>query len=588
MNAILQSAFLKALGWSLINSLWQMGIVWLLYQILTRNGTKFSAEKRHNLALLSQFTGSLWFIVTFIINLTMATEGASVAGSNAASGIGSAISLAVEPLLPWLSLIYLVVTVLLLFRLSSHLSSTRTLASKGLTKADPEIRVFMQQLAAQMGIKKPIRVWISNLVETPLTIGFWRPVILLPVAIVNNLSLKQTESIILHELYHIQRNDFLINLLIAVADIILFFNPFAKYFREVIQREREHRCDDMVLQFRYDPMLYAQALLILEQHRPTRHSVMLAATGNNKFFLLARVKRLVTGETVAVPVSKRMIAFLMSTLVLAYIGWNNSGNVSAEVVINSNAPQIVEMKAAGSLEAQPQYQYTPVPVAGITDKTFDSPEKSSSALPMVAAESNVEKNLARVIVSEKIEELITSVAHDRMIEYVKSEVAPEFTISIDRSPAQTETSDTTYPFVPSSSFLYNVTGDTALPKKLSESEIKSKLQLVSALKSIDEMNWSDIGRNLAKAGENLDISRLHLELKKAVTEVDWKTLNKDLENSAKESATEIEKYKSQLADRYLQYNKAKLDRAEKARTAEVQIVQERLKTPRKIKKIVTI
>ena len=585
MNAILQSAFLKALGWSLVNSLWQMGIVWLLYQILTRNGTKFSAEKRHNLALLSLFAGSLWFIVTFITNLTMAPEGPSVAGFNGVPGIGSTISLAFEPLLPWLSLIYLVITALLLFRLSRHLSSTRTLASKGLSKADPEIRVFMQQLAAQMGIRKPIRVWISKLVETPLTIGFWRPVILLPVAIVNNLSLKQTESIILHELYHIQRNDFLINLLIAVSDIILFFNPFAKYFREVIQGEREHRCDDMVLQFRYDPMLYAQALLILEQHRPTRHSVMLAATGNNKFFLLARVKRLVTGETAAVPVSQRMIAFFMSTLVLAFIGWNSSGKISAEMAVNSNVPQAVEMQAAQSFEAGPQITTH----AGITDKIADRPEESSSDdLPMAATESNVEKNLARVIVSEKIEELISSVAHDQMIEYVKTEVTPEFTISIDRSPAQIETSDTTYPFVPSSSFLYNVTGDTALPKKLSESEIKGKLQLVSALKSIDEMNWSDISRNLAKAGENLDVSRLHLELKKAVTEVDWKMLNKDLENSAKEAATEIEKYKSQLADRYLQYNKAKLDRAEKARAAEVEMVQERLKMRRKIKKIVTI
>jgi len=585
MNAILQSAFLKALGWSLVNSLWQMGIVWLLYQILTRNGTKFSAEKRHNLALLSQFAGSLWLIVTFITNLNIAPEGAFVASFNATSGIGSTVLMAFEPLLPWLSLIYLVITALLLFRLSRHLSSTRTLASKGLNKADPEIRVFMQQLAAQMGIKKPIRVWISNLVETPLTIGFWRPVILLPVAIVNNLSLKQTESIILHELYHIQRNDFLINLLIAVSDIILFFNPFAKYFREVIQREREHRCDDMVLQFRYDPMLYAQALLILEQHRPTRHSVMLAATGNNKFFLLARVKRLVTGETVAVPVSQKMIAFFMSTLVLAYIGWNNSGKISTEAAVNSNVPQAVEMKASQSFEAGPQFNT----LAGITDKIADSPEEGSSDnLPMVATESNVEKNLARVIVSEKIEELISSVAHDRMIEYVKTEVTPEFTISIDRSPVQIETNDTTYPFVPSSSFLYNVTGDTALPKKLSESEIKGKLQLVNALKSIDDMNWSDIGRNLAKAGENLDVSRLHLELKKAVSEVDWKTLNKDLENSAKEAATEIEKYKSQLADRYLQYNKAKLDRAEKARAAEVEMVQERLKMPRKIKKIVTI
>ena len=165
MNAVLQSAFLKALGWSLVNSLWQMGIVWLLYQLITRNGTKFSAEKRHNLALLSQFTGSVWFLVTFIINIIYIAEGKSVTLFSTGSYFGSTISMAVEALLPWLSLIYLVIAASLLFRLSSHLTSTRTLASKGLSKANPEIRVFMQQLGTQMGIKKPISVWISSIVE---------------------------------------------------------------------------------------------------------------------------------------------------------------------------------------------------------------------------------------------------------------------------------------------------------------------------------------------------------------------------------------------------------------------------------------
>ena len=298
MGPVLQSAFLKALGWSLIDSLWQMGVVWLIYLAITRSGKRFNAELRHNLALLSLAAGSGWFMFSLIYN-TFSGRPGTVAGF---SNIPGEFPDKLELILPWLSVAYLVVATILAIRLYKQLSYTKTLSTKGLRKADPEIRVFLQHLAAQMGLKKEIRVWISELVETPLTVGFWKLVILLPVSIINNLSLKQTESIILHELYHIQRNDFLMNLLIAVADIVLFFNPFARFFKDVIQREREHRCDDIVVQFRYDATLYAQALLILEKQRPGsnhHHKISLAATGDKKMLLLARVKRLLTGETVA-------------------------------------------------------------------------------------------------------------------------------------------------------------------------------------------------------------------------------------------------------------------------------------------------
>ncbi|RYF94721.1 MAG: M56 family metallopeptidase, partial [Chitinophagaceae bacterium] len=252
MGPVLQSAFLRALGWSLIDSLWQMGLVWLIYLAITRNGRRYTANFRHNLALLSLAGGACWFIFTLVFNTFSGRTGLAAGFSGLLGKLPGTLDL----VLPWLSLAYLVVIFILVIRLDKQLSYTKTLSTQGLRKAHPEIRVFLQHLAAQMGLKKEIKVWISELVETPLTVGFWKPVILLPVSIINNLTLKQTESIILHELYHIQRNDFLMNLLISVADIMLFFNPFAKFFKEVIQREREHRCDDIVMQFRYDPSLY--------------------------------------------------------------------------------------------------------------------------------------------------------------------------------------------------------------------------------------------------------------------------------------------------------------------------------------------
>ncbi|RYY09729.1 MAG: M56 family metallopeptidase, partial [Chitinophagaceae bacterium] len=300
MYTVLQSTFLKALGWSILDSFWQMGMLWIVYLLITGNGKKLNANQRHNLAFLSLAAGALWFIASIYMNF--GGEGKTFAFSAQSLGYVKLFTSAIEQSLPLISAIYLVVILSLIIRLYRQYRHTHRLATTQLSKADPEIRVFLAHLAAQMGIKKEIRVFLSGLVHTPLTIGFLKPVILLPVALVNNLTIKQTESLILHELYHIQRNDFVMNLLLVFADILLFFNPFAKFFKSAIQQEREHRCDDIVVQFRYDPADYAKALLIVEQQRANTAAIFMAATGAKKLLLLARVKRLLTGETLAAPV----------------------------------------------------------------------------------------------------------------------------------------------------------------------------------------------------------------------------------------------------------------------------------------------
>ncbi|HTE27438.1 M56 family metallopeptidase [Flavitalea sp.] len=584
MGPILQSAFLKALGWSLIDSLWQMGVVWLIYLAITRSGKRFNANLRHNLALLSLAAGSGWFMFSLIFNTFSGRPGTAAGFSNLLGQVPDKL----DAILPWLSVAYLVVAMILAIRLHRQHSYTKTLSTKGLRKADPEIRVFLQHLAAQMGLKKEIRVWISELVETPLTVGFWKPVILLPVSIINNLSLKQTESIILHELYHIQRNDFLMNLLIAVADIILFFNPFARFFKDVIQREREHRCDDIVVQFRYDATLYAQALLILEKQRPERnqlHKISLAATGNNKMLLLARVRRLLTGETVATPISQRLISFLLPALFLGYLGWKVPvKDLSSSEPVPVVMTKLISTRVPGSELPQLFSTTAPVTDPAATSENQSKNEQIVEDFKNAAEDINIEKDFAKVIVTGKVEELISAVARSPHIEYVNAEQPREYTISIEGNasatvevPAAPDAQEKPFPYVPGSSFTYKLMEDTAFPKKSHNADLTTQVQLARTMNAIDGLNWSQIERNLEKAGEKLNIERLQLELKKAVAEIDWKTLNEDLSKTSHESATEVEKYRTQLAERYIQFEKAKIRKAELIKAAEVEMVDDRLK-----------
>src|SRR3954470_23698971 len=123
MNLLYQSAFLKALGWALLNSLWQMALLWLGYAGLTMNGKKLLSRQRHAIALLSLAGGSLWFLVTLVVNVYKAASGPQVitlyvtendpAINNTLRGI---ISQWFEPALPFLSLAYLAAAAFLFVR----------------------------------------------------------------------------------------------------------------------------------------------------------------------------------------------------------------------------------------------------------------------------------------------------------------------------------------------------------------------------------------------------------------------------------------------------------------------------------------
>ncbi len=145
------------------------------------------------------------------------------------------------------------------------------------------------RLADRMRISGPVRVAISRLTDTPSVVGWLRPVILLPAATLLSLSVEQLEAVLAHELAHIRRQDYLVNLVQAVAETLLFYHPAIWWVSSRIRHERELCCDDLVVSVCGDAIGYARALTKLERLRMIAPGLALRSTGGS---LLFRIQRL--------------------------------------------------------------------------------------------------------------------------------------------------------------------------------------------------------------------------------------------------------------------------------------------------------
>ena len=117
------------------------------------------------------------------------------------------------------------------------------------------------------------------MVDVPTVVGWLRPAVILPVAALANLSPAQVEAVLAHELAHIRRHDYLVNLFQTLAETLLFYHPAVWWLSARIRTEREHCCDDVAVAVSGDAVGYARALAELEAWRVGTPGMALAATG---------------------------------------------------------------------------------------------------------------------------------------------------------------------------------------------------------------------------------------------------------------------------------------------------------------------
>ena len=352
MISLSQSAFLQALGWAIANSLWQMALLWGMYQLCFSVYRQATASVKTNVATAALFGGFLWFLSSLTSHYWQVKETLAhpvlvyVTDSTAPPAQGQSlqywINLGLGEIglyLPYLSFAYLLVLTFLLLRVVKAYQHVQQIRHEGLLKMEAKWRVYVTELAHRIGITKEVKVWLSEKIDIPATIGYIKPLVLIPVASFNHLTSEQVEAILLHELAHIKRNDYLLNLLTTVVETVLFFNPFAQLITRHIKTERENSCDDFVLQFRFNPHEYASALLSLEQQRRIPELAMMAA---GKTDLLDRIKRIMNVQTKPMNYGQKLIALFITAGILGSLAWLTPGPERPEnaVTIAATPPKV--------------------------------------------------------------------------------------------------------------------------------------------------------------------------------------------------------------------------------------------------------
>jgi beta-lactamase regulating signal transducer with metallopeptidase domain len=289
MDILLELNWLNALGSALLHSFWQMALLWLIYELMF-NVKNTRAATRHKAAMIFLHAGFAWFLFTFIYSVIRFENQGMADYFLQPSSLTNTIFW-VKQQLPYIAMLYIVLLIFQSFQLINAYRYTNRLRTRSLQKIGVDWRLYVQEMAIQLGIKRKVKIWLSALVESPVTIGWLKPVILVPLSVINQLTPEQMEAVLLHELAHIRRNDYFIQFLTFLIETILFFNPFVKFLSNHLQKEREYCCDDWVLQFRFSPQSYSTALLRLEQTRISFNSLAIPAVGEKKQ-LLQRVKRI--------------------------------------------------------------------------------------------------------------------------------------------------------------------------------------------------------------------------------------------------------------------------------------------------------
>lgn len=495
MNAISQSDFLQALGWAVLNSLWQMALLWVIYQIVTAVFRLSRSSQKSMLATSLLFAGFAWFVLNFFLILSV---GPASAGYSLFINADSSAQLNrwLTASLPVASLLYLCLLTLPVLNFIRNYRYVQVIRHYGLTKANVQWRMFVQKVGARMGIVKPVQVWMSEFVTSPVTIGYLKPVILLPVAAVNHLSTDQIEAVLLHELSHIRRFDYLLNLVIRFMQTILYFNPFVKAFANIIERERERSCDELVMQFQYEPKGYAMALLALERSSQDGGRMLaVAAAGGRKNQLLGRIESILGLEKKPV-FSFSKLAGVFAAL-LCFIGLN---------------ALLIMSRPGNAASGEGFMSQLSTPFVFLTENTDN--------YPLVRAERPATVETSAV-------DLVPATNESIKAANASSQVEDENGSAVASAPAPA-TEANVYPAYDPSAYRFVSGTEVVKPDLNKEQESQVEAALNASKKLMEESHWKALEVTIADAMTSLEKEKIRMEHKKALNKADWDKMGDNL------------------------------------------------------------
>lgn len=355
LSNLLQEKLLHAIGWTLIHSVWQGVVIALALGLILLLLQKQSAKIRY---LLSVFSLGLILIVsvtTFtriyaeknssvpaIQNRTHLGQNNKIAGSgfiavdvvnDSERNTGFGIEPILKNIIEYLNLNYsLVVTIwlfgllILFFRFFSGLVYTQRIRYYKTYPIAKEWEDRISVLKSKMAVCRPFKVLESALTKVPVVIGYFKPVILVPVGTLTGIPFNQVEAILAHELAHIKRNDYIINIFQSITEFLFFYHPAVWWMSSIIRKERENCCDDMAVSVCDESLTYINALTNLQEMKQNVTFYALALSGR-KGRLFSRIKRLVEYPRSQTSSTGRFLAVLLSIFVLMAVTYTSNASI---------------------------------------------------------------------------------------------------------------------------------------------------------------------------------------------------------------------------------------------------------------------
>ncbi|HEY3929944.1 MAG TPA: M56 family metallopeptidase [Candidatus Koribacter sp.] len=382
----------RMIGWALLHFVWQGALValalWALLAVCTRTTVRYAVCVIALVVMVALPAATLWFLER-PAPVAEATSAEVLAPAPAMSVAGPAVHHAHALVIPaesepsqsmlWLVRIWMVGVILFALRGAGGFVVMQRLRKLATSPASGELLQVCETVRDRMGITWAVRFCRSAALQVPAVVGGLRPIVLLPISAIAGLSDAQIEAIVAHELAHIQRLDYFVNLFQVFAETVLFYHPAVWWVNQRIRSERENCCDDVAIAVCGNRLEYVRALTHLESLRITPQFAM-AANGSP---LKARVRRLLgmAEESEGVRTGSSVLGVMVvAALVLAASSLATGAKVQADKP--AATPQVAQPWEKPATDAQ-----------AASDAQENA--KPSAAIPVIAPEAATEPQAAQ-------------------------------------------------------------------------------------------------------------------------------------------------------------------------------------------------
>lgn len=335
----ISDTLLRAVSWTLVHTIWQGFILAFLAGIVILMTKKATSALRYNL-LSGLFLGFI-VVVGLTFNYEYGNENEesvkslnfsiehiksvwTVENGTVSNNLSTLVIDFLNTNANTIVLIWFIIFCFKCFNITSNLSHIYKIRNYRNQPVSDYWKERLEALSQAIQLNKKIVLLESQLVKVPSVTGFFKPIILLPIGLLSQLPQDQVEAILLHELAHIRRKDYFVNLFQSFAEIVFFFNPGVLWLSSLIKEERENCCDDIAVSVTKCKAKFVHALVSFQEYN-MKNNELIMGFGGKKNHLLNRAKRIINNDVKSLnTVEKTFLSIAVFSVVFVMIACSNA------------------------------------------------------------------------------------------------------------------------------------------------------------------------------------------------------------------------------------------------------------------------